>query len=67
MRTAEAILNEFDNPEPGVTTCDSGAQSVRERLNVEVLLDMRELQVEIKDAIDECKVELVEIKNNTAS
>jgi hypothetical protein len=55
MRTAEQIQSAL-----------SEHTDIVAKLNLEVFLDMRELLVEIKDAVDECKEELVEIKNNTA-
>ena len=69
MRTMEQILADFDDPinatDP-VNEVDSVPDSVRNKLALEVALDMREVLVEIKDSIAECKEELVEIKNNTA-
>jgi len=69
MRTSEAILYDFDNPciapwsaSPHV----SRVSTVRERVVMETLLDMRGLLVELKDVINECKEELQEIKQNTA-
>ena len=64
-RTAEDILDEFDNPasaEVAIPEVAGQTSSTRERLVLEVLLDMREYLTELIDAIGECKEELVEIK-----
>jgi hypothetical protein len=76
MRTSVVILSDFDDPlgvTPPINEVDSITDSIRARLNIEILLDMRELLVEVKDVLDECKEELQEckeelqeIKENTA-
>jgi len=68
MRDGTTILAEFDNPlNNGVVDgLDSSVSSVRQRVVVETLLDMRGLLGEIRDGIDECKEELEAIKDNTA-
>lgn len=68
-RAIEVLMTEFDDPTTASSVSgakfDSISDTVRARLQVEVLLDMREYLLELKDLIEECKEELQEIKENT--
>ncbi len=51
MRTSVAILADFDDPDsatPPLNDVDSTTNSIRDRLSVEVLLDTRDLLVDVK-------------------
>lgn len=70
MRTSAEILAEFDSPANSnhvATGIASPISTVRERAQLETLLDVRDELVEMKSQIAECKEELVEIKANTAA